>query len=360
MEANHMANAMFLRNCWYVAAWPSEIGAAPLTRTICGEPVMMYRAGSGAVGALEDRCCHRNLPLSMGKIEGDNVRCGYHGLLFDRTGACIEVPGQSTIPPGAQVRRFPLVEKWKLLWIWMGDPARADERLIPDWYFLDHPDWVAAHGNDEKPLPMKCYWELNNDNLLDLSHVVYVHSNTLGGAHLEKNPIRTERFERSVRMWRWSRNVPPIPLFAKYLNIQGDMDRWQVSDIDAPSHCVVDAGFAPAGKYAPEDDRSDPLGFRALITATPETESTSFMFYAQCRNFATDDANLTRTFINDFRNVFFEDIAVMEAQQRITSQRPGAPMIDINVDAPHIAMRQLVRRLAAAEEAGAGVAHAHA
>ena len=77
---------MFLRNCWYVAAWAAEVGAAPLARTICGAPVALFRTGSGEAVALEDRCCHRNLPLSMGRVEGEALRCGYHGLLFDRDG----------------------------------------------------------------------------------------------------------------------------------------------------------------------------------------------------------------------------------------------------------------------------------
>ena len=341
---------MFLRNFWYAAAWPSEIADKPLARTICGEPIAMFRTGDGKIVALEDRCCHRNLPLSMGKVEGKNLRCGYHGLLFDRSGSCIEVPGQSQIPPGAQVRAYPLVEKWKLLWIWMGDPARVDEATIPNWFYMDHPDWLAAHGNDEKPLYMRCDWELNNDNLLDLSHVIYVHTETLGGANLDRFPIRTERFERMVSMKRFVLNVPPMPLFARYMNLSGNMDRWQESEITAPAHCIVDAGFAPHGQFRANEERTGvPLGFRALITATPETEDTSFMFYAQCRNFARDNAELTKKFIADFRGVFLEDILVMEAQQRVNSVHPEVSKIDINADAAHIAMRQLVRQLASLE-----------
>ena len=343
---------MFLRNFWYVAAWPSEIGEKPLARTICGEEIAFYRTADGKVVALEDRCCHRNLPLTMGKVEGNNLRCGYHGLLFDTSGQCVEVPGQSQIPPGARVKSYPLVEKWKLLWIWMGDPAKADEKTIPDWFYMDHPDWVAAHGNDEKPLPMACNWELNNDNLLDLSHVIYVHSSTLGGAQLDRFPVHTERRADSVRMARWAPNVPTPPLFAKYLGAHPNVDRWQISDIFAPAHCIVDVGFAPAGRYGLNDDRSKAMGFRPLITATPVTETTSLMFYAQCRNFDIGNEQLTRTMIGDFRGVFFEDIAVMEAQQRVNSAHGEANKIDINADAPHIAMRQLIRRLAAVEAGG--------
>jgi phenylpropionate dioxygenase-like ring-hydroxylating dioxygenase large terminal subunit len=231
----------------------------------------------------------------------------------------------------------------------MGDPAKRDESSIPNWFYMDDPNWVAAHGNDEKPLYMRCNWELNNDNLLDLSHVLYVHASTLGTGQLDRYPVSTERRPDSVRMARWAPNVPTPPIFAKYLGFQPNVDRWQISDIYPPAHCTVDVGFAPPGEFGLNSDRSKAMGFRPLITATPETETTSFMFYAQCRNFDLENAALTKTMIADFRGVFHEDVAVMEGQQRVNDAMPNAPKVDINADAPHIAMRQLIRRLAAAE-----------
>jgi len=344
---------MFLKNSWYVAAWDSEITKAPLSRTICGEPVMLFRTGAGAVSALEDRCCHRNLPLSMGTVEGDCIRCGYHGLKYDAAGTCVEIPGQKLIPPGARVRSYPLVERWQMLWIWMGDPARVDEGLLPHWQSLDDPGLVRSNGNDEKPLAMRCNWQLNNDNLLDLSHVFYVHKGTLGGSGTDI-PIKTVRTQRGVRMSRWIAGTAPTPIFAQYLDLKGGtVDRWQAADIETASHCLVDAGFAPAGKIAPEDDaeRSRYVRFHAFITATSETPSSSFMFYVQARNFARDNHELTRQVVTDFRRVFFEDIAVMEAQQRVSDRRPDAPTIDVNVDAPPLAMRRLLAERIAAEAA---------
>jgi vanillate monooxygenase len=333
---------MFLKDCWYVAAWGSEVSNVPLSRTICGEPIVFYRTGDGEAVALEDRCCHRNLPLSMGKVEDNDIRCGYHGLRFDRTGKCNEVPGQSQIPPGARVRSFKTVERWKLLWIWIGDPAKADERHLPDWHYIDDPAWASIAGNGAKPIPMKCNWELHNDNLLDLSHVVYVHPGTLGSAGMEKYPVHTDRRARSVRMTRFMPDVQPMPMWSKLLNLAGNMDRWQVAEIVLPSHCTIDAGFAPAGTSRPDEDRSKSSYLTILLTATPETETTSFMFYAQIRNFAIDDAELTKRFAENSRIIFEEDVSVLEAQQRVFSARPDAPTVDINVDAPGLAMRRLV------------------
>jgi vanillate monooxygenase len=346
---------MYLKNCWYVAAWASEVGAAPLARTICSEPVMLYRTGAGAVAALEDRCCHRNLPLSMGTVEGDAIRCGYHGLKYDARGACIEIPGQKQIPPGARVRAYPLVERWKMLWIWMGNPARVDEGLLPHWDGLDDPRLVRSNGNDEKPLQMRCGWQLNNDNLLDLTHVFYVHKSTLGANELELSPIKTVRAQNGVRMSRWITNTVPTPIFAEYLNLApgATVDRWQGTDAELPSHCLIHAGFAPSGALAPEDEegRDKFIRFHAFITATPETASTSFMFYVQARNFARDNQTLTTRVVADFRRVFLEDIAVMEAQQRVNDAMPEAATIDVNVDAPPLAMRRLLAERIAAEAA---------
>ncbi|MGH7090372.1 MAG: Rieske 2Fe-2S domain-containing protein [Stellaceae bacterium] len=346
---------MYLTNCWYVAAWESEIEEAPLARTICGEPVVLFRVG-GVATALEDRCCHRNLPLSMGRIESDGLRCGYHGLKYDPTGACIEVPGQKNVPPGARVKRYPLLARWGMLWIWMGDPARIDEGLLPHWDLLDDSRLVRANGNGEKPLPMRCNWQLNNDNLLDLTHVAFVHRTTLGFPDVELNPIRTVRSQAGVRMSRWIPDTAPVPIFAQYLGLpkDGRVDRWQGTDAELPTHCLIHAGFAPAGALAPEDEagRDRFIRFHAVITATPETPQSSFMFYVQARNFARDNEALTQRVVEDFRRVFFEDIAVMEAQQRVNDARPDAATIDIAVDAPVLAMRRLLQERMAAEARG--------
>ena len=136
--ARETANAPFLRNAWYMAGWDYELDTGLFGRTIMNEPIAFFRDASGKVNAVEDRCCHRLAPLSLGRIEGDALRCMYHGLKFDAAGTCIDIPGQERIPASMKVRSFPIVEKQKLIWIWMGDPALADAqyRLVAgvSWY----------------------------------------------------------------------------------------------------------------------------------------------------------------------------------------------------------------------------------
>ncbi len=342
---------MFVRNCWYVAAWDTEVGREPLARKIIGENVILFRAEDGTPIALEDRCCHRNLPLSQGSIEGDAVRCGYHGLLFDAAGKCIEVPGQRNIPPGAEIRAYPLVERWQWIWIWMGDPAKADASLIPHWDCMESPEWAAAPGNGRTPLPIACNYELSNDNLLDLSHVAYVHASSLGSPGLSDFPVETERFDDRVTMTRWAFDIQPPPIIAKYCGVEDNIDRWQSSEVQSPCHVLVDVGFPSRGGGREARGNKQAPSLRVPISNTPETETTTLMFFCQTRNFSIDDDELTKKVQNDFLRVFYEDVSVLEAQQRIYEEQPDAPTIDINVDAPTIAMRNLNKRLAEAERA---------
>jgi len=139
----------FILNLWYVAAWSHELTAdAPIGRVIIGEPVVLYRRRGGSVVALEDRCPHRLAPLSLGRVEGDDLRCMYHGLRFGSDGVCKEMPARPQ-PPRLAVRTFPVVERWSWIWVWMGDPGRADAALIPDAFGLDDPRWMMRA--DEPP-----------------------------------------------------------------------------------------------------------------------------------------------------------------------------------------------------------------
>src|SRR5579863_3320431 len=130
---------MFLRNRWYVAAFPDEVGRTLLARTFLNEDVVLFRKQDGSLSALEDRCAHRRLPLSAGRLLGDTIQCGYHGLVYNGTGACIKVPGQE-IPNGTRVRSYPVIERNQYVWIWMGDPKNADEKLLPDYSRLSLPE----------------------------------------------------------------------------------------------------------------------------------------------------------------------------------------------------------------------------
>jgi phenylpropionate dioxygenase-like ring-hydroxylating dioxygenase large terminal subunit len=340
---------MFLKNCWYVAGWGSDIDSEPLARTLLCEPVVLFRTGDGTPVALEDRCCHRALPLSMGKVIGNRLQCGYHGMEYDAAGICVAVPGQDHVPPGARVRAYPVVERWQLIWIWMGDAALADPDLIPDYWWFDHPDWDVVRG---KFLHIDCNYQLINENLLDLSHLSYVHLQTIGTTAITEFPITTDREENLVRMTRWILDRPPPPMFASVGSLKGTVDRWQIVELTSPCHTLIYAGACEAGTAKPE--AGEPKGgmhLRIFNAATPETGNSTFYFFGHARDFALGDDAVSTTMFEMVSQTFDEDVVILEAQQKAQERTPDAPMVDINVDAPGLAARHMVHRDIAAEAA---------
>jgi len=328
---------MFLRNSWYVAAWAHEVARALLPRTFLNDPVVLYRKEDGTPVALEDRCCHRHLPLSKGRLESDKLRCGYHGLLFESSGVCVEIPGQAKIPPQARVRAYPLKEKYGWIWIWMGEPAKADAGLIPNWWWTDHPEWAFSKP---EPIQVQCNYQLISDNVLDVTHLAYVHAGSIGASSITEFPATTEREERLVRLTRWIIDRPPPPLYRDAGHFKGNVDRWQIVEHVPPCFSVNFAGCK---------DATGRIDLMALSAPTPETERSTHYFFGFVRNFGLNDPQIERVFAVDFVKVFNEDIPILEAQQRMLELAPGAPKIDIAVDAAPIAARRLLQALLAAE-----------
>lgn len=338
---------MFLRNAWYAAAFDHELARTPLARTVLNEPIVLFRRADGRPVALEDRCCHRSLPLSLGKVMGDELQCGYHGLVFDFSGRCVRVPGQSAVPPGAAVRAYPCVERWQWIWIWTGAPALADESLIPNWWWMDHPDWEVVKG---RMLHVKCNYELIVDNLLDGSHVSFVHGATIGTAAVAEIPPKSERLgDDGIRVTRWVLDRPPPEMFRAVSGLSGPVDRWQICDAHVPSYVVFDAGCGPAGACALDGDRSTGVEWRSLNAIVPETATSTWYSYAHPRRFAPGDGRISDLYRDFMGRTFDEDVVILEAQQRSLDRTDAASSIDINVDGPSLLVRRMLRARIAAE-----------
>src|ERR1700751_1027966 len=211
-----MVSGTYLNNAWYVAAWSDELAEGKLlARTIMKEPVVLYRKQDGSPAALHDRCPHRFAPLSMGKIvNGDGVQCPYHGLEFDASGACTLNPhGTKNIPSRARVRSFPVTEKHKAIWIWMGDPD-PDYAKGPDFSVLDKVP--ELHTTKRDKMMIKANYELIIDNLLDLSHTSYLHEGILGNADTVDSEITIEQDGDDVVVGRHATNSAPPGMFAQF------------------------------------------------------------------------------------------------------------------------------------------------
>jgi len=335
----------FLKDCWYVAAWDHEIADGLLARTILNLPVVLYRAAGGIPVALDDRCCHRHLPLSLGKIVGDHLRCGYHGLEFDATGACVNVPGQSKVPPGAAVRSYPVVERYRWVWIWTGDPAKADPDLIPDYHWNDDPAW-CSYGD---VYHVDGDYRLLIDNLIDLSHIQFLHATTLGASADVDAEIDFRRDNDKITVSRWVMDTPPAPMYAHALNTNENVDRWQNIHYTPPSHVVIDAGSAIAGTGARNGDRSQGVETYSNHTLTPETERSTHYFWHHARNFRLGDDAFTDDLRKMFSSALMEDVVTIAAQQTAFDRVGDHPMIDIHADAGAIQARRLLDERIAAE-----------
>jgi phenylpropionate dioxygenase-like ring-hydroxylating dioxygenase large terminal subunit len=302
---------------------------------------VLFRRGDGKVAALEDRCSHRRFPLSRGAVVGDTVQCGYHGARFDGAGKCIAIPGQDSIPASFDLRAYPAEERDGVIFLWMGDAARADPSRLPDWRLNAASDWAVVRGLHAMP----ANYQLVLDNLLDLTHVQFVHKN-LGGPGVAENPLEFSVTGDVVDTFRLMRDVE-LPGIFKAMGKSGKFDRWQKQIVRAPGYVYFEAGAEPAGSNNPPT-----VPHHVVIQGiTPETATTTHYFWATARHFAVDDEALSATMRAITSDAFDEDVVVLAAQQRSIDRSPGdRPFNAFACDAAGIAVRRVVRRLIAAEE----------
>ena len=343
---------MWLRNCWYVIAWDHEIPAADspalFTRKVLNEPILVYRTHSGTLVALANTCCHRHAPLSKGIREGDSVRCGYHGLLFNAQGQCTQVPGMDTPPAKACVKTYPVVVKNKWVFVWMGDPAQADVAKLPDNFSCDHPDWVNLPGYMHYDTP----YLLIADNLLDFSHLSYVHAKTLGGtpAIAQARPLIEKidaKGQRGVKVSRFVQNVEASPFYRKFRAFDSNLDRWFVYDFLFPSTLLMHSGGRPVGD-AP-DDNSRAVLLHSCQTLTPETDTSTHYFFQQSHPTSVQDESIKHIIFNSLIEAFNEDRDMITAQFHNLSANAEDQMMPLHFDSALMQFRAMLKEALAAE-----------
>ena len=342
---------MFLRNAWYVAAWDHEVASDKLfSRIVLNEPLVLYRQGAGRVVALENRCCHRHYPLHKGKLVNDCIQCHYHGFTYDSLGMCVRIPGQSHVPDSVRVRSYPAVERHRFVWVWMGDPALADESKIVDFHWLENPNW-RAKGT---VLYVKCSYELIIENLLDLTHLAFVHQATIGNyATAEQAEVTTHVTEDDVTVARWMIDSPPPPTYAKMGGFTSNIDRWQFINFMPPAFVRLDIGGMETGRgvrgrktraFAGEGELGGGIEMRNLNAITPETDRTPHYFWAQAHNFQLDDPAVTDMLFDQISATFDQDWEVFETQQRSIDLAPDARRVNVRADAGQIQAIRMLRK----------------
>lgn len=337
---------MFLRNAWYPVAWEREVGDRPHAVTALGEELVVYRRGDGGYAALENACSHRKVPLALGQVRGDHLECGYHGLTFDCVGRCVAAPTNGTVPAGASVTSYAAHARYGLIWLWMGDQSTADPDTIFHVEHWDDPQWGTTDGDD---MVVDCNYLYITDNLLDPSHVAWVHLSSFAGEGSDSTPLETTIADDGVTTWRWMMNTSPAPFYAPYLPFDGPCDRKQHYEVRFPSHALIKSVFSPAG--AGGEGRplhGDTFLMDSYNFLTPIDERRTRYFWFQQRNVAPDDADVSKRFAASVRGAFEEDRVLLEAMQ-VGIDRSTGSLINLRSDTGGVRFRRRLTQLIDAE-----------
>lgn len=340
----------FLKNTWYVAAWADELSdQSLLARQIIGERVVLFRDPDNSPVALIDRCSHRFAPLSMGRLEGGCVECPYHGFRFNSSGDCVHNPhGDGRIPARAGIRAFPVVERHNAIWIWMGDAEKADADSIPAFEHMNPDAFYIGTGS----MQVAGHYELETDNIMDLSHIEFVHP-MFSSPAVSKGAVTHEIDGDCV----WSKRdidndeTPPDFIRQVFNAPEGPVDRWLHVHWQAPANMTLYAGGIASGQ--PREQAHVSVQSHWF---TPETEQSTHYFYAATvpRMIGPAGEEIVKGQIEALYAPFkYEDAPLIEAQQRNIGEADFMEMkpIILNVDAAGHACRRIIARKLE-EEAG--------
>lgn len=331
----------WLCDAWYAAGFSEELEQSPLLgRKILGSPVLLYRDQDGAAVAIGDRCPHRLAPLHKGRLVDGQVRCGYHGLGFDHTGKCVHNPHG---PAGAlAVPAYPLVERGGVLWIWMGERERADPADCPQFESLDSERFHVGHGY----LYGAANYELMSDNILDLSHIEFLHP-ALGTEQVSRAKVETREVDGVVTTTRrMTDEVLPPNLARVYRTGERLVNRTMEVRWQAPASMLLTVTIETA-------DNGEPWrsGSQTLHLFTPESERSTHYFYVGCLPRGKADADTHAAFLAALGRAFVaEDKPMIDAQQTMIGEadimelKPALLPID---KAAVLARRTLAKRIAA-------------
>jgi vanillate O-demethylase monooxygenase subunit len=341
-------STIFLRNAWYVAAISGSVQRDLTPIRVLDTALVFYRTESGDPVALEDACPHRKLPLSMGRLCGDTVECGYHGLTFDRRGQCTAAPTQDRIPPTAVVRSYPVADRYGLLWVWMGNAERADEADILDIENYASPEWHITGGDS---LTCHCNYLYLTDNLLDPSHVAWVHRTSFAAEGTEDTPLEVEETADGLVVSRWIYDCEAPPFYKPLLKFEGNADRLQHYEVRFPSIAINKGIYCPAGeggaRWTQKGNSYEMISYNFL---TPVDENTTRYFWLQHRNTDLDNDAITQRIASGAKRAFEEDKVVLEAVHKgidTTSTRP----INLALDASANRFRKLLESQISNEQA---------
>ena len=329
----------FVMNDWYVAAFGEEIQRALLARTLLGKRLVFFRTTDHRVVALDDRCPHRSMPLSAGSLQGDTVVCGYHGFRFNAEGDCIEVPSQSTCPKNVGTRAYRTIERGAVVWIWMGDPELADVSKLPPQDWMEDAHWERSQGY----LSLQANYVRLHENLLDLTHLSFLHAKSFGTPDYAKAAFETELGDGQFALVRQvvPTTLPPVWAIPTGLTGQGQAARMVRSEFRSLGLHEVSVTFYDC--HLPEKNRPE-FKIRTAHMPTPETATSTHYFIVHGRDFVQDDPATTRFMHEQLFVAFQEDVDGLALQEQALAHTAADDLYEFSVaaDAPAVAMRRYV------------------
>ncbi|WP_426135434.1 Rieske 2Fe-2S domain-containing protein [Pseudomonas sp. PWP3-1b2] len=345
----HLANrdTPFIFNEWYVAAFSNEVSRTLLQRTILGRTLVLFRTEAGAPIALDNRCPHRSFPLSAGRLVGDTLICGYHGFRYDAQGTLIEAPSVAKCPRNIGVRDFPMVERGSVIWIWMGDPALAAEEKIPHLPWMESPHWAGGQGY----YALKSSYVSLHENLLDTSHLSFMHENTIGSPDYVRAPTVTE-----INPGRYAliRTVEPTrlpPVWGKPTGLENNANAGRIVRNEFLSPAVYEVTTRLYDGSLPAGERPE-YQIKVAHFPTPESATSTHYFIYLGRDFAQQSAEASEFMATHFFRAFDEDVVGLALVEEVTNSTPVDEFFEVSIasDALGIAMRRYLKERADSEQ----------
>jgi nitrite reductase/ring-hydroxylating ferredoxin subunit len=339
-----------VKNRWYIAAFAKEVTREPMERTILGKPVVLYRKQDGTPVAMYGLCPHRYYPLAQGKVEGDAIKCGYHGFTFAADGACIRIPSQDVSGKFCQPT-YPIVERGPLCWIWMGDEDKSAEVDIPPYedFGLDQPGWQFS---SENYFHSKGRIQLLVDNLMDLTHLAYIHHHLPGGEAMARTAIEESERPQSYRVVRKG-HVPWNPfhemVFGAAARFEGLSEFMTVCDFYGPE--LIRTGLPITTGLVSGEPVPDGHGELYILHGmTPETENSTHYFGFSTRNFRLNDGALDEFQYQSDCKIRQQDIDAIDlVEHRLDYAAEQQQELLVVADRPAFKVRKRIEAMIAAE-----------
>ena len=329
-------------DCWYAVARSADITNSLTSVRAVGRPVVLFRTSAGTAVALEDRCAHRAYPLSAGTVQGDTIRCGLCGFVYDAGGQCIGVPTQARVPLGAFVDAYPVRESDGLVWAWFGEPGRARLHRLPELPWLVDADWATVTGNR----PVDASFLLLHENFADVTQVPFVAPDispaVLGDA---PPPLEVTVSETTVSL---RRQFPPARMPAWQARLTG-----RPADVELPTvqegYLLSPAVWVDYWDVQLTDDTWARLRFTQLVT--PIDERSSHLMWAVSRDFAVTDIAATQELTATFEDYYSRVLTAMETAQSVIDRDGPGREVNVSADIVGLRIREIVEALLAEEGA---------